>query len=288
MRANSRNVFRPLVTAFALGLLGPQVADAAVALGTSASDPDNYATFSGVTLQSVTLGGTEYTTDDMVQITLTGFVGASTATLLVQNTGLNGGDNFTISAADRRALLETDWRADTGIINPDDTTASFQADFNQPLVNLDGVDLIIFEIDPTAPSDGLFLTISGSTIEITGSSFGNTGVATSSADTLNIRNSGNTANMTPANLTDLLNNPVQIGTNNISQTVFGVGIDLSDFGVASGASVTSFSLYSNSPSAFIDPVIIAGIVPEPSTFLLLGGAFAGLAFSATGRRAQKN
>lgn len=231
-------------------------AKAFVPIGTSLDDPNNYGTFSGETLQSITLNGVTYSTDALINISLTAFSGASQSVLLTKN-----GASTNPTAQERRDFLETDWHADTGIINPSATAGSVQADFDSPVLNRAGADMFLYEINGTASQGDPFqITINGTTLTVSGTDYGDSGVSTSLDDVLQI-------NPIPATLNDLLNDNSTLGATSISQNILGVGIDFSDFGVADGATVSSFS-YDSDSSASFDPVIVAA-VPEPGTYALM-------------------
>ncbi|MDF3130467.1 PEP-CTERM sorting domain-containing protein [Kiritimatiellaeota bacterium B1221] len=226
-----------------------------VALGTSTDDTDNYGTFSAQTLSSVTLNGITYDTSDLVQVTLTAWKGASVGQFLQYNNG-----PVTLDEAARRAFLETDWSGNTGIINPSTSAGSAGFNFNTPVKNIAGADMFLYEINSSTP-DSFQITIDGTTVNVTGAEYGNSGTSTANADVINFSNA-------PSNLTNLLTNTTTSGSNNINQTIHGVGIDFSDFGIALGATVSSFTLNSSSSGATFDPVIIAA-VPEPASLWLL-------------------
>lgn len=228
-------------------------------LGTVGDDPLNYGTFTSSVLDSVTLNGTTYTNSQLTQIELTAFAGASSSVLLQQNNG-----NANPSAQERRDFLETDWRGDTGIINPSTSNDSVAANFNTPVVNIDGPDMFLYEITNDT-ADGFQIRINGTQLTVSASDYGDSGANTSNDDVLAL--SG-----TPSTLTALLNNTSSRSSSDISQNIVGVGIDFSDFGVALGESVSSFSYNSDGGSTF-DPVIIAA-VPEPQTYAMLAGLLA--------------
>ncbi len=238
-----------LISSFTLGLTAQA---ATVALGTSVADPNNYGTFSGQTLTGVTLNGIEYDTSDLVQVTLTAWKGASTGQFLQYN-----GGPIILDEAARRGFLETDWSGNTGIINPATTAGSAGFNFNTPVKNVAGADFFLYEIN-SGTADAFQVTIKGDTQTVSGTAYGNSGVSSNNADVVNIS--------TPANLTSLLTNTTSSGSNNISQTIHGVGIDFSDFGIALGDSISSFTLNSSGSNTF-DPVIIAA-VPEASSLWL--------------------
>lgn len=240
-----------------------------IPLGTSVNDPQNYGSFTGVVLDSVTLNGNTYTTDQLTQIELTAFVGASKSVILTRN----GGDTNPTSQ-ERRDFLETDWRGDTGLINPSSDNDSVAATFNTPVVNIAGADMFIYEINGSG-ADPFQIRINGIQLIVGSASYADSGVDTVSADVLS-------TSSTPANLSDLLSLNASRTSDDIDQNIVGVAIDFSDFGVALGDTVSSFTFDSYGSNTF-DPVIIAA-VPEPQTFALLAGLLA-LSWVACRRRA---
>lgn len=243
-------------------------ASAFTPLGTSGADPNNYGSFTGSTLDSVTLDGVTYTTGALVQIELTAFRG-QTASVLLQNDG--GPTNPT--AQQRRDFLETDWRGSTGIINPSTTNDSVAANFNSPVPNITGPDMFLYEIN-TSGADSFEIRINGVQLTVDGSDYRDSGADTS--DDLVLSLSG-----TPTDLNDLLTSSAAETSSNINQNIMGVAIDFSDFGIAPGATVSSFS-YNSATSSTFDPVIIAA-VPEPRIYALLTG-MAALAWIVVRRR----
>ncbi|WP_269536904.1 hypothetical protein [Cerasicoccus fimbriatus] len=226
-------------------------------LGTQGDDPNNYGTFTSSVLDSVTLNGKTYSTSELTQIELTAFAGASSSVLL-QNDG--GPSNPT--EQQRRDFLETDWRGDTGIINPTITNDSVAAIFKSPVVNIDGPDMFFYEINSSG-ADGFEIRINGVQLTVNSSDYGDSGANTFNDDVLSLSS-------TPGNLTQLLTLSATLGSPTITQNIMGVGIDFSDFGVALGESVTSFTFNSSSSGSTVDPVIIAA-VPEPQTYAMLAG-----------------
>lgn len=254
-----------LISSFTLGLTAQA---ATVALGTSGTDPNNYGTFSGQTLTDITLNGKTYDTSELIQVTLTSWRGASTGQLLQYNGGPTNPDANT-----RRSFLETDWSGNTGIINPATSAGSAGFSFNSPVTNVAGADLFLYEITGATFADDFIITIDGNALTVGGDKYGDSGVSSNSADVLNFSS-------TPTTLNSLLTANTSQGSNNISQSIHGVGIDFSDFGITPGATVSSFTLHSTGANTF-DPVIIAAI-PEASSLWLLSLGF--LTFALVKRR----
>jgi len=259
------------ITSFILSATLSTATAASIKLGTSADDSQNYGTFSSSVLQSVTLNGVTYTTDQLTQIELTSFKGASGSVLLQQNGGISSP-----TAQQRLDLLETDWRGDTGIINPSASDDTSGANFVSPVTNIAGADMFIYEIDNNPQdADGFEIRINGVQQTYGSSAYGDSGADTFNDDVLRL-------NGTPDNLSQLLSFSSSTSASDISQSIVGVAIDFSDFGVALGETVTSFTFNSNSSSSTFDPVLIAA-VPEPQSFALLSGLLA-LSWIAVRRR----
>jgi hypothetical protein len=225
----------------------------------------------GMELDAIHIGAATYHRADLTQLTLQTYAGGNPSAFLVLDTGLAANDPFTLSAAGRRALLETDWNFATGIINPTDVSFT-SALFNAPVINVPGPDIFFFEIEgtPGATPNPADFRINGFTLNVAGSQY-NTGLgfSTPNADVLKVRNAGDTADLTPTSLATALSNPLRINSVNIAQVVFGLGLDLSDFGVPAGGSITQIEWKAGS-TTYVDPVLIVGVaVPEPSAAVLL-------------------
>ena len=105
---------------------------AAIAIETSGA---NSATFAGVNdpvLQSVTANGVSYNVSALIQFTLTGFAASGITSVLVQDQGSAPGNQsaFAYSAAQRRALIETDWRGDKASSTSPTATATSCAEIS--------------------------------------------------------------------------------------------------------------------------------------------------------------
>ncbi|QNN21868.1 hypothetical protein HED60_06130 [Planctomycetales bacterium ZRK34] len=253
-----------------LAVMGPAQAASVALTGSNTS-------FTGVTLNSVTLNGQTYTTAEMIQFTATAFESAAASVILVKDLGISDMDiDQTVTPAERRALIESDWEADTGWANIGSGNG-ITGSFNTGIVNQPGRDMILFEIDSSAPVDSFSLSLNGGAFTALPTSaaagaWGDTTVNTSSADVLTHRNAGDTDDAAPGTLAELLNNPVESGAGGalaVTQNVFGIALDFSDFGIANGVTVTTFTLRGGNSA---DPVILAGIqvIPEPSSLCLLG------------------
>lgn len=203
----------------------------------------------GLTVNGAGIGQTRLQTG-----TVTAFSAATVSAVLAPNGSAPA--NGTVTEG-----YLSDFLYDSGLINAAASPTAIMLSFSPALVNRPGPDLVVLEINPAGSADPFLLQINGVTRTVTAAEYGSTGVSTSSADVMNTRNAANTADITVSTLSQLRSAPLALsGSNDISQVVFGVAIDLSDFGVAEGASVASIQLGSTA-SANFDPVFVAGIIP---------------------------
>lgn len=218
-------------------------------------------TQTGFVLETVTVdrNGTAYVYNetDLIDVDLTAFNGAS-GVLLVSNGG-------SVPAPGSRATLIEDNRVDTGIINPDRGGDKMSFDLATPLVNSEGADLVVFEIDPSNESgDTLRAFINGIALNIAsdGPVLGAVSADVYSGTT------GDVDSLTELETTAFTKN------SDPTQALFAYSIDLSDFGIALGASITSFQMGAALSGDTIDYVYVAGlpvgVVPEPASLSLLG------------------
>ena len=209
-----------------------------------APSPVEGVAMSGNQLTSVTIAGKVYPQAQLSGGTLTAFASSSVGCVLVPN-------GSAIPASGTRAGLVGDWLLDSGIINPAISATASTVTFAQPIVNRAGPDIIFMEIDPDFPADNLQVTINGSTQTVPGSAWGATGFTTVSADQYSTgSNVASLAALEAATLT--------VANANISQNVYGVGIDLSDFGVPANGTITQLNFGADNSNA-VDPVFIGGI-----------------------------
>lgn len=200
-------------------------------------------TTSGNQLTSVSINGNTYPQAQLVLPTLTAFAAGGITVPLVPNGSGNP------AAGTRKNLLQ-DWLLDSGLINPAAGASTVTLTFSTPIVNRAGADIVFMEINPGTTADAMQVTINGTTQVVAATSWGATGYATASADLYATSTAATTlAGLEAATLT--------LNSAEISQNVFGVGIDLSDFGIATNASVTTIS-FGSSGTTF-DPVFIAGL-----------------------------
>ena len=156
----------------------------------------------------------------------------------------------------RAAMIEDDC-FDTGVINPtttDDMSMHFR--FDAPVVNSAGPDIVFFEIDNNTPRDPIVVTIPGFGPAQTLNNYGGRLTGDLALQTQEFTPT------TPASLNDLETMTLVVQNSNVGgQGIHGLGIDLNDFGVAPGASITELFLRAGSTGERVDPVFIAGL-PE--------------------------
>lgn len=257
---------------------------AAVALPASAAmtplnDPGNNAgtfinTTVGPMLQSITLNGVNYDVSELAQIEMTAYKGSTKYGMAIPDTAIDNEDDYVPNptTAVRRALLEEDWLASTGILNPANEAGAFAANFKTPAVNIPGPDMFIYDLGNGDPA---WITINGVENAIAKGDFGDSGQMTGLVDLLDFQSLEVMGIPMPAEtLDELLNEEARISsTSNINQAVYGVGIDFSDFGVAPGETVSGYSLRADG----LDQVIVGAVVPEPASMALLAVGGIGLA-----------
>ncbi|MBC8011754.1 MAG: polysaccharide pyruvyl transferase family protein [Burkholderiales bacterium] len=211
----------------------------------------------GLEVLALTLEGQRYPAAALIPFTLDSWVGASALTLLVPDTGKALGAAHTLDAPARRALLESDARLDTGLINPTNLVDAVTARFASPVLNGPGPDLVVCEMHATATGgDPFTLTVNGVTRTYGGADYGDLGVSTSSGDVLDPGGA-------PPTLAALLQFPTVLGHATINQKILGLAVELDDFGVAPGAGVVAFS-FGSATAAWFDPVFIAGLRVGPA------------------------
>ncbi len=214
-----------------------------MAAGFAAPVPVTSVTMSGSQLTALDINGNTYPQAQLVLPTVTAFAAGAATVPMVPN-------GAAAPAAGARKTLLHDWLLDSGLINPAVGAGTVTVTFSTPIVNRAGADIVFMEINPGATSDAMQVTINGNTQVVASGSWGATGFATAGAD---LYSTGSTV----ATLAALESATLTLNSADISQNVFGVGIDLSDFGVAANASVASIN-FGSSGTTF-DPVFIAGI-----------------------------
>lgn len=220
-------------------------------------------------LTSVTIirgdaGLVTHTPDEFVGVDLVGWQSIGDPILTGRNHGIPAVGN-------RAALLDGDWRVDTGLLNPftnvspdeNAQTPPFVAgvQFLEPVKNFTGAEILFFEL---GAGDGVDITINGITKNYAAGTAGGwtqnliTGMPFDRYST-----SGNVLSLTQLeSRTDFT-----LAENTGTSAVAGLAIDLDDFGIARGASITFMAWEATSTASRVDAVVIAGLqpVPEPTT-----------------------
>lgn len=202
---------------------------------------------SGNQLNTLTVNGLTYPQAQLAPGSLTVFAGGSAGVVLVPN-------GTAAPASGTRAGLVGDWLLDSGIINPLAGQTTCRVRFSQPIVNRPNKpDIVFMEINPGSIADAMQVTINGVNRVVTGGEWGSVGYATASADQYS---TGTTA----TTLAALEGATLALANADISQAVFGVAIDLADFGIAPNGTVEEIDF--GSSGATFDPVFIAGFTGD--------------------------
>jgi hypothetical protein len=211
-------------------------------------------------VSTVTVDGTTHNSSTLINGTMAGFVDPNAVQLLV-------GDGNSVPAASSRAGLASDLCHLTGILN---ISGSFTYTFDAAVINRPGIDLLIWDWGAFA-NDNFGLTINGQTVNI-----GDQDTASSTTYTMSVGARGSYFFYNNSVTSDFFTSDDAKGVGTVaamealaftgaksdtSASRHGViGIDLSDFGVGSGASITSLTI--SVGTGTVDPTIILGL-PEP-------------------------
>jgi hypothetical protein len=190
-----------------------------------------------------------------------------------------------VPAAGTRATLLEDGRLDTGLINPFSTSApatdAFEVTFLSPVTNSTGADIVVFDLgagDPTAfwvKDDRV-----NNRHDVVAADF-NTNLLTGMPFTqYAYANPGGGSNVNGLSDLEAASGWSGVGSNG-SSAIAAIELDLSDFGIAPGATVTSLRWQTTATGNRLDAMYVAGLpaVPEPT-----GLAFVGLLAGASLRR----
>jgi hypothetical protein len=201
-------------------------------------------------LQHFIVGETTYTQDDLIQPTLVAFEGKPENNSVIISPG-----DVVPSQGSRAQLLTSDFRLNTGILNPANGSDAATLSFSPPLVNGPGPDLVVYEITrATSEGPDAFL------VEIN-SMVGRLSEWGPQLATLNW-DSYELAAGHPTSLGDLENGAVTSIGGRSNAPVYGMAIDLDEFGVSPLAAVDSIRFGSIAGRESVDPVLIMGIKPE--------------------------
>ncbi len=232
-------------------------------------------------LTSVTVNGVTYSISEIVNINMTNFKGGSNASNLAGVAGAG-----TPAMGMRSSLLE-DNILNTGVINPggsstppitDPTTSTpgFAFNFNIPIVNKPGDDVVFFELQLSDPAAGDAINVS----PLSGLGAGLNSITIDSYDIqLNDPKAFTLSNFdlfsfqggSPQSLAALENNNLNAPSNLSNFQALAVGIDLSDLGYAEGDVVEGLFIQDNNGGgSVVDPVFIGGLhpIPEPTSLII--------------------
>ncbi len=194
-------------------------------------------------LLSFVAGGIRYGQSQLIQPTLTAFESGSPNNILV-------GIGESLPPAGSRSLLLTgDFYLDTGILNPGNTPNAATLTFSPALVNGLGPDLVMFESSATIP-DTFQIHTNGRTRTFDEAAYGPPVIG--AILDLWIRDDGG-----PGSISQLEYSPYSWQGYHRGAGLYGVAIDLDDFGVPplQGVSTVNFG----SVDFFVDPVLFMGI-----------------------------
>ena len=236
---------------------------------------------------------TSGSTEDLVSFELDGVVVDQSSLIGVTMTETGGKDlifGTGTSSSNRRAfmILENNGSVPAGanrtnLIDVDNSLATgyagvvqMQAVFDTAIPNQTGAEIFLFDI---GGPDDFSVTINGQTVNYLTTDWNDdlkTGVnldlwATPALATNQPPLPPDPGNMITS-IADLETANFASKTNDLNTDLNGIALDLSDFGVADGASITTILLESGSLSAGgpLDVTYI-GAIPETSTYALLGG-----------------
>lgn len=212
----------------------------------------------------------DYDVSELIGITLTQFRAGSNANNITTPAGTSAP-----TTNQRAALLDSDTDLNTGIINPGGqsspltsdptaTTPGMAIQFDTPVVNGPGPDVVFFELQTTInPTTGDPFHVSPL------SGIGTNGLQSITISNFDIQFDNGPAlsgfqlwncDSAPQNLGDLETVGLsQNGGDNLDFRVIGTGIDLSDLGYPESAQVDGLFFQANATNGGVDPVFIAGL-----------------------------
>ena len=208
--------------------------------------PITSATATDAQLTGLTIAGEQVLAAQLIAGNVTAFSGSS-AVAVVAADGAP-------PAVNGRAGLLGDLFLNTGLINP---AASFTActyTFASPVVNRPGPDIVVMELNASSPTDGLAFRINGVSAAADTPVWGNTGITLAGLTDYS-------AGAVPATLAELQAATLTAEIAGQSLMVLGTALELSDYGVGAGGSVTTITFGARSAAAPIDPVLVMGITP---------------------------
>lgn len=262
---------RSAVVMAVLGAAGVMVGAArgAVIGATIADASSGDYTLTSVSVTRGSAGTFTYVPSQLTNVELTDVASFATPLLVP-------GLNAAVPVPGTRASLLEDWRLDSGVIEPFSTSGgafdSFEVTFLSPVVNSAGEDILVF--DAGAQETTFFYINDDDSAAGNASSPQRVAPANFSSTLLNVNYSlfsyndglGNGSQSQNVDSLEELESPTgfTFNSNGTGAGVAAVGLDLSNFGVPLGGTVSSIRF--QSVSGRIDPVVIVGLpaVPEPA------------------------
>lgn len=220
-------------------------------------------TLSGGDLSTITVNGSTLAVGDLVESTLTAANDVNGAQIIV------GVGNTPPSP---NSSVMSDTSITTGLLNVETSTFTF----NQPIQNIPGIDLFIFDWGAYGSNDDLRITINSITspeLNPDGSlpsgysyHIGSFAQKVSGDIFANASNYSTVAELNALTLT------ASGDSTGIDSGV--LGIDLDNFSVAANATITSVTVFDTDST--VDPVLVMGVatIPEPGVYALVFGAAA--------------
>lgn len=238
-------------------LAGTAICSAQIVIETDGTNAAN--------LTKITIDGTEYTSFIGVSVDAFSMYTGSNQTFQVvpSGTGIVEGQ----AALD----LMTDSSLSSGYAALVNDTFSFDA----PVTNGPGAEIFIFEYD-SSESNELNVTLNGQTINIGNSPF------TATGSTVNVELNFNSSQRADS-ISALLAMEFQFSKNVNNSSIGYHAIDLSDYGVAPGGTVSEINL-AGSSDWDITSVVGINTIPEPSHYALLATACLGALIMLRRRR----
>ena len=208
--------------------------------------PITSATATGGQLTGLTIAGEVILPAQLISGNVTVFSGSSAVAVVAPDDAP--------PAIDGRAGLLGDLLLNTGLINPALSFTACTYTFASPVMNRPGPDIVVMELNTAPATDGLSVRINAVTQTADTLVWGNTGITLNGLTDFS-------AGAVPATLAELQAATLTPATTGQTLNVFGTALDLTDFGIAAGNSVSSLTFGSRFSTALIDPVLIMGITP---------------------------
>ncbi len=223
---------------------------------------NGYTLSDGGLLEDVTVDGTTHQATSLTVGALTGIVDANAAQLMLKPAD---------AVPTPHTSVLSDLRIDSGVLNVSSATFTF----SQPIVNIGGIDLLLWDWGGWA-NDDFNVTINGQDSGVIGYNSLPAGGAYAEilspvVDAEYVVSSQTGGFSTVAAFNALTFNAARSSSAQLSRVI---GLDLTDFGVAANGTIDTVRL--DDTDASIDPMLVSGIqgVPEPGTMVLVLIGFA--------------